>query len=453
MQPMKKVLLSFVVSLFCIQAQTQAQMTTREVATGLFIPWELVYGPDNHIWFTQKNGYVCRLNPANGTVDTILHETEVAVQGEGGMLGLALHPDFVNTPDVFVAYNYLSGSTYKEKVVKYNYTSGALQHPVVLLDDIPAANIHNGCRLHIVTDKLFITTGDAANQPSAQDITSLSGKVLRINLDGSIPSDNPISGSPLWSWGHRNAQGLVWANNHLYISEHGPNNDDEINIVEKARNYGWPNVQGICDQPAEVTFCADSNVVEPIKAWTPTLAVSGMEYYNHAMFPQLKNALLMATLKNSRLHRLKLNGTYDEIDSADIVGISSFGRLRDVCIGPNGNIFISTSNSNSSGTNAIDKIIEIYDPSFVSVNNVLHDADITLYPNPVEHILIADMPGLKAGEGATYRLMTTAGKTVAEGDLRPGRNTISTADLAKGLYLVHILQNGQPITIKKISKL
>jgi aldose sugar dehydrogenase len=188
------------------------------------------------------------------------------------LLGMVLHPDFTNQPFVYVVYNYSSGG-YKEKVVRFSFTGTALNSPFTIIDNIPAASIHNGSRLVITPDlKLFITTGDAANTALSQNTSSLAGKILRLNLDGTVPADNPLPGNPVWSWGHRNPQGLVFANNILYSSEHGPNTDDEVNIIEKGRNYGWPNVAGFCNTTAEQTFCSANNVVEPQKAWTPTIA-------------------------------------------------------------------------------------------------------------------------------------------------------------------------------------
>jgi len=233
---MKKIL--YAILLLTASMQAAAQMTARVIRDSLFIPWELIYGPDNHIWFTQKNGYICRLEPALGNIDTLYRETNTVVQGEGGMLGMALHPQFPSQPYVYVAYEYMQGNSYKEKVVRYTYTNNSLGGQQTLLDNITGGGIHNGCRLLIVVDKLFITTGDAGNGANAQNINSLNGKVLRINLDGSIPADNPIPGSPLWTWGNRNPQGLVYANGKLYSSEHGPNNDDEVNILLKGRNFG-----------------------------------------------------------------------------------------------------------------------------------------------------------------------------------------------------------------------
>ena len=158
--------------------QASSQMTTRVVANNLFIPWEMVYGPDDHIWFTQKNGYICRLEPVTGDIDTLYHETNTVIQSEGGMLGMALHPNFATDPYVYVAYNYMQG-TYKERIVRYTYNGTVLTSPTTLLDNIDGTNIHNGCRLAIVNNQLYITTGDAANQPIAQNVSALNGKTLR----------------------------------------------------------------------------------------------------------------------------------------------------------------------------------------------------------------------------------------------------------------------------------
>lgn len=324
------------------------------ITEGLNFPWEIAWGADNHIWITERGGKISRLNPETGTT-TLLHTvTESSTNGEGGLLGMVLHPSFTTTPHVFVAYNYNSGG-YKEKIVRYTYNGTALINPVTILDNIPAASVHNGCRLVITPDlKLYITTGDASNTSTPQNISSLNGKVLRLNLDGSIPADNPVTGNPYWSIGHRNAQGLVFANDILYASEHGLSTDDEINIIEKGRNYGWPNVRGLCNETAEQSFCTASNVKEPIKLWTPTTAVSGMDYYSNNLIPQWKNSLLVVALKDARLYQLKLSTGYNTITETNEYYVSKYGRMRDVCISPAGKVYICTSNGGNS-----DKVIEI----------------------------------------------------------------------------------------------
>jgi aldose sugar dehydrogenase len=325
------------------------------VITGnLSHPWEILWGPDNFIWITERGGKITRLNPATGAKSVVITITEVEAKGEGGLLGMVLHPNFSTTPQVFVTYNYDGGSGYREKVVRYTYNGSTLINPVTVIDDIGASDIHNGSRLVISPDlKLFISTGDAANAATAQNVSSRNGKILRLNLDGSVPADNPVAGNPYWSWGHRNPQGLVFANNKLYSSEHGPSNDDEINIIEKGRNYGWLNVQGFCDQSGEQTFCQANNIKEPIKAWTPTIATCGLDYYNHDLIPQWKNSLLLATLKNKRLYQLKLDDTFSTVAETNEYFTNKYGRIRDVCISPEGKVYLCT----SEGSN--DKIIEI----------------------------------------------------------------------------------------------
>lgn len=328
--------------------------TSRVLTQNLTYPWEILWGPDHYIWMTERGGRVSRVNPANGAVTPLLTIPDVQSQGEGGLLGMVLHPDFSSTPHVFVAYNYNNGGNYREKIVRYIYNGTTLINPVILLDNIAAGGVHNGCRLLITPDqKLFISTGDAGNSSHAQNNNSVNGKILRLNLDGSVPADNPIPSNPLWSTGHRNAQGLVYAHNRLYSSEHGPNNDDEINIIEKGRNYGWPTVAGFCDPGPEQTFCTANNVKEPIKAWTPTIAVCGLDYYDNDLIPQWKNSLLLCTLKGSRLFQLPLNAGHDAITGTNEFFQGAYGRLRDICIAPDGKVYICTSNGNN------DKIVEI----------------------------------------------------------------------------------------------
>jgi aldose sugar dehydrogenase len=321
------------------------------VAQNLNLPWDMAWGEDNHIWFTERNGKISRFNPASGEVKTVITIPDVVANGEGGLLGIALQPGSSN---VFVAYNYNSEGQYREKLVKYVYNGTTLTNPVTLRGNIPAASIHNGSRLLIDNGKIFMTTGDANNQSSAQDPNSLSGKVLRFNLDGSIPADNPVAGNPYWSLGHRNAQGLVLANGKLYSSEHGPNNDDEINIIEKGRNYGWPGVQGYCNTTAEQAICGTSNIAEPIKAWTPTIAACGLDYYNNDQIPQWKGSLLLVALKNERLYQMKLGSDQTSISETNEFYNGKYGRMRDVLVAPNGTVYICTSNG---GNN--DRIIEI----------------------------------------------------------------------------------------------
>ncbi len=333
---------------------TNAEIEISVLTDKLSMPWELVWGPDNKIWMTEKGGRISRVDPSTGEVSLLITIPDVIARGEGGLLGMALHPDFTSTPQVFVVYNYNNGSNYEEKVVRYTYANTTLTSPMVIMDHIKAAGNHNGSRLLFTPDKkLLITTGDAGQSAVAQNQSAFNGKILRINTDGSIPTDNPTANSPVWTSGLRNPQGLAYGNGILFSSEHGPSNDDEINIIEKGSNYGWPNVHGICNTNAEQTFCSENNIKEPIYSWTPTLAVCGIDFYNSDTIPQWKNSLLLATLKDNTLYHLKLNADATKVDSVFEVFRGDYGRLRDVCVAPDGKVYVSTSN----GSN--DKIIRV----------------------------------------------------------------------------------------------
>jgi aldose sugar dehydrogenase len=332
---------------------TAVGIESRVAATGLDHPWELVWGPDNWIWFTERGGAVGRLDPVSGEVQRVHTIADVWANGESGLLGLAMHPDFPNTPHLFVAYTYDDGSR-KEKIVRYTYNGTTLVEPMILLDGLKANTFHDGCRLLIHDNKLFITTGDAGDQSTPQNKNALNGKILRLNLDGTVPTDNPIAGSAVWSWGHRNPQGFVMASNGImYSSEHGPSSNDELNIIEKGRNYGWPTVEGFCDLSNEKTFCQANDVKEPIAAWTPTLAVSGTTYYNSDHIPQWKNSVLMLTLKEKQLMVLKLSADGKRVDSQLKAFDNQFGRLRGICVSPDGRVYFSSNDE------ATDVVVEV----------------------------------------------------------------------------------------------
>ena len=333
---------------------TPVEIESKVLVENLNFPWQLLWGPDNMIWMTERQGRITRVDPATGSITPLATIDEVVSTGEGGLLGMVLYPAFTQPSNVYVAYNYTKSGTYTGKVVRYDYINGALSNPFVIIDDLKASGIHNGCRLVISADeKLFITTGDASDQSTPQNFSSLNGKILRVNLDGSIPADNPDPASPVWSLGHRNAQGLVFVNDSLFSSEHGPDSDDEVNIIHRGSNYGWPEVRGMCEG-SESDFCNANNIQEPIMNWTPTIAVCGIDYYTHDLIPQWKNSILMCTLKNARLVQLNLSADQKSIDSTADYFVNEYGRLRDICISPDGRVFLCTSNGGND-----DVIVEV----------------------------------------------------------------------------------------------
>jgi aldose sugar dehydrogenase len=247
--------------------------TVTTVATKLTTPWDLVWGPDSLIWVSERGGRISRLNPATGQL-TIAGALEVRQSGEGGLMGIAFHPDFAHEPYVFAMHTYAGpGGATMNRLVRMRWDGRELGAPSVLLDGIPGGGIHNGSRIAVGPDKmLYVSTGDAGSGDRAQDRGSLGGKILRLTPDGHAATGNPF-GDVVWSYGHRNPQGLVFhpTTGVLYETEHGPNDNDEINIIRRGANYGWPNVHGRCDDDnfGEQAFCARNNVVEPLTTWTP----------------------------------------------------------------------------------------------------------------------------------------------------------------------------------------
>ncbi len=377
-----KVIFIFTIVLngFLLESQSQILIGTTEIdtttiTTGLDTPWEILWGPDNMIWVTEREGRVSRLDPETGTKEVLLEITDIVDEGsENGMLGMVLHPNFLH-PDsqfVYLVYTYYSGGN-RERLVRYTFDSDTLTDELILLDDIPAGQYHIGSRVIILPDRtLLMSTGDVGSASYALDTNRLHGKFLRLNLDGSVPDDNPIPGSLVWSLGHRNPQGLVRApNGIIYSSEHGPANDDEVNIIEKERNYGWPEVEGFCDLPAEQTYCTANNAMEPIAAWTPTLAVCGLDYYDHDAIPEWKNTLLLTTLKARRVVALYLSEDGQSVVEEEDFFPQWWGRLRDLCISPDGRVFIAVSNADGRGTvlPGDDRIVEIVSLNFIEYCN------------------------------------------------------------------------------------
>lgn len=316
------------------------------IADSLDVPWEIVWGPDNWIWIAEQKGIVSRINPENGEKQELLTIPDVWMKRTSGLLGMAVYPNQKKFPYVFVDYTFEKDGQYFSRLERYTYQKDTLIEPKTILE-IPAGLGHNGSRLAFSNDKqfLFWLTGDVGIDGYAQDSTGLNGKVLRMNLDGSVPEDNPIKGSLIWAWGLRNGQGLIDApNGHLYASEHGDAIEDEINLIKPKGNYGWDVIEGMHDQDYEKAYAKQHNTIEPLYSWTPTIAPAGLDYYNSDKIPEWKNSLLLTTLKGKSLRVLKLNEQGDKVVDEKIYLENVYGRIRDICISPEGDIYISTSN-------------------------------------------------------------------------------------------------------------
>ena len=332
-------------------AAGELEVTT--VAGNLDTVWELAWGPDASIWLTERAGTISRLDPATGRV-TRAGTVAVSEVGEGGLMGLTFHPDWASQPWVYVAHTYAAPGGSRNRVVRMRWDGASLGAPQVLLDGVPAAGNHNGSRLAVGPDRfLYVTMGDASNASSAQDRASLSGKVLRLALDGGPAPGNPLGGY-VYSMGHRNAQGLVFApGGVLYSTEHGPGDNDELNRIEAGRNFGWPDVRGMCDGdagPNERSFCTANSVVEPLATWTPTVAPAGMDWYGATLIPGWQGSLLFTTLKGSTLYRVQLSADGRSVTRQEKLFEGTFGRLRDVLVAPDGSVWLATSNRDGRGS-------------------------------------------------------------------------------------------------------
>jgi glucose/arabinose dehydrogenase len=339
------------------------EFTATVVTTGLDTPWDLAWGPDGMIWVSERGGRISRVDPATGRRTTAGQAGGVLESGEGGLTGIALHPDFAREPWLYAMHTYSSQQGTRNRLIRLLWDGTKLGDQQVLLDGIPGGGIHNGARIVVGRDRmLYVSTGDAGNSGNAQDSASLGGKMLRLDLEGSVPADNPL-GSPVWSWGHRNGQGLVVhpVTGVIYETEHGPGDNDEVNIIQRGRNYGWPDVHGACDDATERDFCRQHQVVEPLTSWTPTVAISGADLYLSDRMPALKNSLLATSLNGRTLWKMKLSDDGARITTRAAILSGVYGRLRDVLVAPNGDVYICTSNRDGRGSPADgdDRIIRL----------------------------------------------------------------------------------------------
>ena len=427
---------------------------------GMDIPWEIIYGPDDHLWVTERKGIVSRINPVTKTKTIVLNIiSSVYQQSESGLLGMVLHKDFDIYPEVFLAYTYGIFPDIKEKVVKYTFDGTSLINEVVLIDNIIGNTTHNGSRIAMLPDEtLLFSTGDAQNTVLPQDVTELNGKILRVNAwNGSMPDDNPLAalgmdyGGLLYSWGHRNVQGILQhPNGKIYLSEHGASTDDEFQIAEIGRNYGWPNVEGFCDPGGEQTFCDANNVVEPLVAWTPTIAPSDMVYYENPLFPEFDGRVLMTVLKDKKLIALQLNSLGTSVIDEDHYLTNQFGRLRDICVGPDKEIYIATNGASWSNTNPNTHTIIVLRALDETGINQLNQEMVQVYPNPFQ-----DNLSVKISEnllGSTLTISDMAGRAVITTLLTDMNLTIDALNLSKGIYEMKISTSEGASISKKIVK-
>ena len=329
--------------------------------SGLEAIWSLQFAPDGRLFLTEKFGRVRtvstsgQLNPAPWTTVDVMREG-----GEGGLMGLALHPDFPREPWVYVMYTTYKGNRPVNRVVRFREVDGRGSGEQVIVDDMPAALNHNGGRLLFGPDRmLYISGGDAYHPMAAQDLSSLGGKILRLTPEGKVPADNPFAGNPVWAFGLRNPNGLAFhpRTRTLFAGDHGPTSEwgpprimdrDELNVIRKGGNYGWPLV---------VAAAARKDLIDPLLSWIPSTPPGALVVYDATLMPQFRGDLFYSSLAGQALLRIRFQdaGAPEKVTAIERWfntgprGSAAYGRLRGMTVGPDGAIYLGTSNRDGRG--------------------------------------------------------------------------------------------------------
>ncbi len=310
------------------------EVETSVVAAGLEAPWGLAFLPDGGALITERDsGRLLRLD-ASGNIEEVQRLPEGGT-GEGGLLGITLSLNYESDELVYAYYT----TAQDNRVVRFRLG----EEPEPVLTGIPVASFHNGGRIAFGPDGLlYVGTGDAGERGIAQDPNSLGGKILRITAAGDVPPDNPFPNNPVYSYGHRNVQGLAWdENGQLYASEFGQNTYDEANRIEPGGNYGWPGVEGVGNDP---------RYINPISTFgTSEASPSGIEILKNGALPQWEGDLFMAGLRGQRLWRLGLDESGNVIEQEALLQREA-GRLRHVVQAPDGSLWVLTNNRDGRGT-------------------------------------------------------------------------------------------------------
>ncbi|HEX8889526.1 MAG TPA: PQQ-dependent sugar dehydrogenase [Pyrinomonadaceae bacterium] len=364
------IVLSFLLSVACGQAPKgkgagetistsdgSVKFRVETVASGLQVPWSINFLPDGRIIFTERPGRIRVIENGKLRPEPLMTISDVEARSESGLMGLTLHPQFAQNHQLYLCYAYDSGNGQRDRVVRYSENGNGLTDRKLIIEDIPAAQFHAGCRLRFGPDaKLYITTGEATQKEIAQRLDSLGGKILRLNDDGTVPQDNPFVGRKdarpeIWVYGNRNPQGIDWqpGTNTMFETEHGPSGGDapgggdEVNIIEKGKNYGWPIIHH---------RETHEGLESPLLEYTPAVAPASGTFYRGSAFPQFRGNFFFGCLRGETIIRVVLDGS--RVVSQERLFEQQYGRIRDVAEGPDGAIYFSTSNRDGRGNPASD---------------------------------------------------------------------------------------------------
>ena len=343
----------------------KVKVKAEEVVTGLEVPWGIAFLPNDKMLVTERPGRVRLVE--NGKLKPPVATVNVTASGEGGLLGIAAHPDFATNRYFYLYYTTDKNRSPVNRVERWQLSSDGLTASLdrVIIDDIPAAIFHNGGRLRFGPDgMLYIGTGDAREPQISQDVESLAGKILRLTPDGKIPADNPFPNNPVFITGIRNTQGFDWYNpSTLFVTDHGPSGElgrrgeDKVSVLQAGDNMGWPAVEN-CE--------AEPEFVRPSLVWREAAPPGGAAIYTGDAIPEWKGNLIIGTLRSRHLHRV----VFDSDNPSQVLthevyfqgnSPNGFGRIRDVIMGTDNELYITTSNCDGRGNcpQGQDKIIRI----------------------------------------------------------------------------------------------
>jgi len=324
------------------------------VAAGLETPWGIAFLPDHRLIVTERPGRIRIIEPGKGIVETITGLPPIWLQQDGGLLDIAVHPDFAHTGWIYLSFSEVGPKpdTSATRIIRARIKDGKLVDQQTLFQPRPdqywEGNIHYGSRFCFDrAGYLFFSLGERGHREEAQSLASPFGKLHRIRDDGSIPDDNPFVNTPgaiksIWSYGHRNQQGIAQhpVTGELWASEHGPRGGDELNLILPGHNYGWPVItHGMNDDGTPITdLTAKEGMDQPVTYWTPSIATSAIDFYTGDKFPQWKNSLFLAALAGQQLRRLEIDG--HTVTKQETL-FSDLGRVRDVVTGPDGYLYVA----------------------------------------------------------------------------------------------------------------
>ncbi|MBW4686734.1 MAG: PQQ-dependent sugar dehydrogenase [Komarekiella atlantica HA4396-MV6] len=343
-------------------SQGKVNVRAQEVVTGLEVPWGIAFLPNQDMLVTERPGRV-RLVRDGKLVQKPVATINVTDSGEGGLLGIATHPKFAENRLFYVYYTADRNGSQVNRVERWRLSQNGLNASSdrIILDDIPVAVYHNGGRIRFGADgMLYIGTGDARDPQSSQDVKSLAGKILRVTPDGQVPQDNPFEKNPVYITGIRNTQGFDWSDaSTLWVTDHGPSGElgrsghDKVSVARAGDNLGWPTIYR-CE--------SKEGLVTPSIVWRQALPPGGAAIYTGNSIPEWKGSLIIPTLRSEHLQRVAFNPqSPQQVQRHEVYLQGKYGRLREAIMGPDGELYVTTSNCDGRGScpSQQDKILRI----------------------------------------------------------------------------------------------